>query len=138
MPWTFPSPGGLNKMIECLVKYFPEHLKTQEMCDEAVDIEPLSLAYVPDRFKTKEMCNKAVRSEPRSSEFIPDIFKTQEMCNEAVRRKPYALAYVPDHFKTQETCKKPLKKTHSSCMVFLIILRHKKCVKGLLKIIHTT
>ena len=29
-----------------------DHLKTHEMCDEAVRIESLSLAYVPDRFKT--------------------------------------------------------------------------------------
>ena len=28
----------------------PEHLKTQEMCDDAVEIEPHSLAFVPERF----------------------------------------------------------------------------------------
>ena len=38
----------------------PDHLKTQEMCDEAVSTEPLSLAYVPDRFKMQEMCNEVV------------------------------------------------------------------------------
>ena len=31
----------------------PDHLKTQEMCNDAVHIEPLSLAYVLDRFKTQ-------------------------------------------------------------------------------------
>ena len=38
----------------------PDHLKTQEVCDEAVRTESLSLAYVIDCFKTQEMCNKAV------------------------------------------------------------------------------
>ena len=33
----------------------PEHLKTQEMCDKAVCIEPCSLAFVPDHFKTEKM-----------------------------------------------------------------------------------
>ena len=33
----------------------PDHLKTQETCDEAVDIEARSLAYVPDPFETQEM-----------------------------------------------------------------------------------
>ena len=32
----------------------PDHLKTQEMCDEAVRTNSLSLVYVPDRFKTQE------------------------------------------------------------------------------------
>ena len=42
-------------MTSWIVK-IPDHLKTQEMCDEAVDIEPLSyaLAYVPDHFKLKK------------------------------------------------------------------------------------
>ena len=35
------------------------HLKTQKMCNEAVRINPISLAYVPDRFKTQGICEKA-------------------------------------------------------------------------------
>ena len=35
----------------------PDHLKTQEMCSKAVDLEPFSLAYVPDLFKTQKMCD---------------------------------------------------------------------------------
>ena len=39
----------------------PDHLKTQEMCKEAVRTEPLSLAYVPDCFKTQKMGIKVVK-----------------------------------------------------------------------------
>ena len=35
------------------IREIPEHHKTQEMCDEAVEIELCSLAFVPDRFKTR-------------------------------------------------------------------------------------
>ena len=39
----------------------PNHLRTQEICDEAMRISSLSFAYVPDCFKTQEMCNEAVK-----------------------------------------------------------------------------
>ena len=42
------------------IREIPEHLKVQEMCNEAVHIEPYSLEVVPDRLKTQEMYNEAV------------------------------------------------------------------------------
>ena len=36
------------------IREIPGHLKKQEMCEEAVGIEPRSLAFVPDRFKTEK------------------------------------------------------------------------------------
>ena len=33
----------------------PDDLKTQEMCNKAVRINPLSLAHVPGHFRTQEM-----------------------------------------------------------------------------------
>ena len=35
------------------IKEIPDHLKTQEMCNEAVRMEPWSLKFVPDHLKTK-------------------------------------------------------------------------------------
>ena len=64
--------------VPCWIITLPDHLKTKEMSDEAVYIEPYSLA------------------------FFHNCFKTQEMCNKAVRRKPYTLDYVPYHFRLQE------------------------------------
>ena len=52
--------------------------------------------------KTQEMCNAVVLIEPHSLEIVPDHFKAQGMCNEAVRREPYTLKYVPDHLKTRD------------------------------------
>ena len=49
-------------------------IKTQEMCDEAIHTETLSLAYVPDHFKTQKMCNKVVRNKPCMLLFVSDHF----------------------------------------------------------------
>ena len=40
------------------------------------------------RYIMQEMCNDAVRIEPHSLAFVPDHFKAQGVCNDAVRIKP--------------------------------------------------
>ena len=37
-----------------MVKYIPDHLKTQGMCNEAVKDDPFSLQFVPDWFLTQQ------------------------------------------------------------------------------------
>ena len=91
--------------VPAWIRENPDHLKTQEMCFEAVRIEPLSLAFVPDHFKTQGMCNEVLLREPYSLLFVPGHLKTQ-VCNEIIRTMPETLEYVPDHFETQETCDK--------------------------------
>ena len=86
-----------------------DHLKGQEMCNEAVRTKPLSLAYVPDHFKTQDMCNEAVRNKLCMLLFVPDHFWMQEeMCNEIMRTMPNAFHRIPDRFKTQK-CDKAVK-----------------------------
>ena len=62
------------------IREFLIRLKTQEMCDEAVSIEPLSLVFVPDHLKKQETCNEAVHREPYTLLYLPHQYKTQEMC----------------------------------------------------------
>ena len=52
----------------------------------------------PRTCKTQEMCNEAVRIEPRSLAFVPDQLKTEEMCKEAVCREQYILDYALDTY----------------------------------------
>ena len=61
---------------------------------------PIWIREIPEPLKTQEICDEAVRIEPCSRRFVPNCFKTQEICNEAVRREPYTLEFVPDHIKT--------------------------------------
>ena len=56
------------------LEYVSNHLRTQEMREEVVDIEPWSLKYVPDHLKTLRMCDKAVREDAFSLQYVFDWF----------------------------------------------------------------
>ena len=72
------------------------------MCEMVVENEPSMLKYVPDHFKTQSLCEKAVEDASLALEFGPDHFKTQKMCDKAVRDDSSSLQYVPDWFVTQQ------------------------------------
>ena len=84
--------------------YFSDHIKTQGMCERAIEDESETLEYVPNHFKTQMMCERAVENEPDTLKFVPDHFKTQRMCERAVENEPYNLKFVPDQYKTQGMC----------------------------------
>ena len=68
------------------------------MCNEAMRIEPYSLAFVPDCFKTQEMCE----IDPFNLWYVPDNLKTQGMCIRAVEICRGLLQFVPDWFVTHQ------------------------------------
>ena len=92
------------------LKHIPDHLKTQETCNEAVAHNLSNLRFVPDHFKTQEMCDDAalmdtgmifitsngilLRLPSVLFSFIPDCLKTQEMCEKAVEKNSWALKSV--------------------------------------------
>ena len=49
------------KIASYMFEYVPDHLKTQDMCNNAVARSFWMLEYVPDRFKTQDMCIDAVK-----------------------------------------------------------------------------
>ena len=60
------------------------------MCERAAEDHPNTLEFVPDHLKSQEMCNKAVEEEDQCQLCnVPDHFKTQEMCDAAVNEDPY-------------------------------------------------
>ena len=96
------------------LREIPEHLKTEEMCNEAVAQFPYALYYVPDYLKTKEMCDDAVDNNPAVLFLVPDRFKTKGMCIEALEVDPWSLYDIPDNLKTEETCNKAVEDDPSS------------------------
>ena len=78
------------------------HLKTGEICNEAVRKDAYTLGNVPDHLKTKEICQKAVEKSPQLFKDGPDHFKTQDMCDNAVRNYLFSLQFVRDWFVTQQ------------------------------------
>ena len=92
---------ALLEIIPVWTREIPENLKTQEMCHEAISIEPYSLAFVLDCFETHEMCDKAVEIDPFILWHVPDNLKTQGMCIRAVEAGLGLLEHVPDWFVIQ-------------------------------------
>ena len=43
----------------------PNHFKTQEMCEKAIEEDPWALRFIPDHFKTKNICEKSVEDESK-------------------------------------------------------------------------
>ena len=72
------SDGVLLRMPSVLLFFIPDHLKTQEMCEKAVEKSSHMLCHVPDHFKTQKMCDKAVRDDSFSLPCVPDWFVTQQ------------------------------------------------------------
>ena len=100
------------------LKYVPDHLKTQEMCDEVVAHNLSNLRFVPDHFKIQEVCDDAALMD-RGMIFItydevllrlPSVLfslisghlKTQEMCGKTVEKSVWALDSVFDCLLAQE------------------------------------
>ena len=48
------------------------------MCTKATEVKPWQLYYVPDHIKTQELCNDEVEEEPSSLQYVPDYFVTQK------------------------------------------------------------
>ena len=121
------GPKNVNKMIGLFKKrvpwkwlvyirprfstLFPDDLKTQEMCNEAVCIDPWLLYDVLDYLKTQKMCNEAIEKALWPLFDVPDRFRNLRMSVRAIQPQRFI---TPRHPKAQENVKGPLKKTHCS------------------------
>ena len=50
--------------VPCWTREVPEHLKTQEMCNNMVAYFSCPVKYVPDHLKTQKMDRQAVSNNP--------------------------------------------------------------------------
>ena len=64
---------------------FSNHLNTQETSNYTVHINPLSLACVPDHFKTLEMCERAIEDESEALEHTLIALKAQGFVKEPLK-----------------------------------------------------
>ena len=65
-----------------LMEFVPDHLKTQEMYNEAVRNNSWALMHVPEHLRTQEMCIKAVEAvevDPSFLQLVPDHLRCR-MC----------------------------------------------------------
>ena len=104
-PWS-PQDGenvwkGRSKK-SLVLKIFPDHFKTEKMCEKAAEDDPYTLKFVPDHFKSLMVCEGTVEVSPWQVKFVPDHFKMDKMCDKAVWKDSSSLQYVPDWFVTRE------------------------------------
>ena len=96
---------SLLEIIPVWIRETPDNLKTQEMCNETMHIDPYSSALVPDSFKTQKMCDKAIEIDPFTLLHVPDNLRPQGMCIRTVESVLGLLEYVQDWFVTQQKIK---------------------------------
>ena len=98
-----------GRIIECLdhpLASAQERIKgIQETLKKFVQINRFSFMFVPDFLKTQEICNWAVNEWPWLLKYVPDQYKAKEMCDDVVQRYPCSLQFVPDWFVTQQQIK---------------------------------
>ena len=77
----------------------PDNLKTQGMCERAVEEDPWELKDDPYHFRTEKMCERVVEKNPWYLGYVLDQYKTEEMYNKAVACiPPYKLGLAPDDY----------------------------------------
>ena len=67
-----------------LLKFFPDHLKTKQMCNYAVKKLCFTIKYVPEQYKTKNMSSRAILENGGMLKSVPNWYKTQETCIKAI------------------------------------------------------
>ena len=60
------------------------------------------MGHVPDHFKTQEMFEKAIEKDPRMLRYVLNDPKFLEMCEKVVKNVPWCLEYVPMSLITQK------------------------------------
>ena len=85
---------SLSSLVPNWFKEISAHLKTQELCNEAVRIKSYLLEFVSSCFKTQKMCDEAVRKGSYLLELVLGSSKAQEMCIEEVKEDPWYLKSV--------------------------------------------
>ena len=93
---------SLLEIIPVWIRGIPDNLKTQEMRNEAMCVEPYSSAFVPNCFNTQKMCDKAIEIDPFTLWYVSDNLKTQEMCIREFEVGLGLLKFVDDWFVTQQ------------------------------------
>lgn len=88
------------KLNGLALKNIPSDMRTQELCDAAIEQNGLALGNVPENIKDAEKCRKAVDNDGRAIRYVPPSIMTQELAVLAVERNADAYLDVPKSLKT--------------------------------------
>jgi hypothetical protein len=91
------------------IKYVPEELRTEEICNIALSFH-LNFEFIPKKFITYEMCLGFIKQGARILEHIPKELMTEELCSEAIKNSLFSLQFLPEEFQTNELCFNSIKR----------------------------
>ncbi len=115
-----------DNYLKSLFSKIPNEYKTQDMCNKAVDIEPLNLEFVPDEYKTVEIINNAFSKNKRVIHFIPPENITYEMYLATVCDHCGILDKIPEIYKTKEIFEAAASRTSKTLADFLSLIPEDK------------
>ncbi len=97
-----------------LLKNIHRKEQTIELCQTAIEQNPLALQFVSEKCLDSQMCLSAVKKDGRAFRYIPGRFVTKRMCELAVGADPELLNNVPENFRTTTICINAVKKDVST------------------------
>lgn len=102
--WLEAAEHGIGWMI----KFLPEHLRTEEVYTTAVRTSDFAVAflYIPKEHFTENMCREAVKKNGLMIMHVPEEFVSDELYEIAVTQNGNALAYIPKEKRTKKLCVK--------------------------------
>jgi hypothetical protein len=69
-------------------------IKSAEMCDKAINFNPVNIRYVPKIYLTEVLILKAVTLDPMVLEHIHEQYQTEKVVTHAINKNPHVLKYV--------------------------------------------
>jgi len=101
------------------IPYLKVGLRNEQQALTYVSKDPVSLGRVPRALRTDRVCELAVQADGEALEHVPKSLRTAALCDAAVTNKGAALAFVPAALKTAEMCRKAVSPDNPNVLKFV-------------------
>ena len=93
-----------NGFSYAILKNIPMHLRTYDVCLEAVIQSSESFEYVPKEHVTYELCSAAAEKDSLIAKKIPQEYFTEELCVKLLKTSDVAFKYIPPQYLNEKIC----------------------------------
>ncbi len=87
------------------LRFFPESLRSPDLCRIAIEANGRALWHVPKNLHTEDLYKLAVTKNGAALGLIEYDLRSPELCRIAVEQNGFALASVPERFRTVDICR---------------------------------
>ena len=85
-------------------KYIHDKLISKEMCELAIQSDPMNIKFIPKEYITKKLCQMAIEKDSKTINFIPNEMVDSHLFYIAAKTHGNILLYTPEKFRTKEFC----------------------------------